>query len=275
MQAAPLGFALFLLQLAVGGIVVTAALDWDGEVSPGFLFLNSAFLVAFGAAGLWLRSVLPAELLLPYPVDAALVRSEPLWWGLFLALSVAFTVLLRLDRRTPRFAPRFATARVMGALAAVAGTAVLAAVAVLYLPPGGSLPLLLASLMAGALALGTVWSGMMLGHWYLVTPRLAPRPLLRLTAALAAVLAVQGLLIAGQAVAGLAASVLGAPLSLLFALRVGVGVLFPLALCYLVWRTARVRSMMSATGLLYIALGTVLAGQIIASALFFLAGAPI
>jgi hypothetical protein len=271
MQAAPLGFALFLLQLAVGGIVVTAALEWDGEVSPGFLFLNSAFLVAFGGAGLWLRSVLPAELLLPYPVDAALVRSEPLWWGLFLALSVLFTVLLRLDRR----APRFATARIMGALAAVAGTAVLAAVAVLYLPPTGSLPLLLASLMAGALALGTVWSGMMLGHWYLVTPRLAPRPLLRLTAALAAVLAVQGLLIAGQAVAGLAASVLGAPLSLLFALRVGVGVLFPLALCYLVWRTARVRSMMSATGLLYIALGTVLAGQIIASALFFLAGTPI
>ena len=51
--------------------------------------------------------------------------------------------------------------------------------------------------------------------------------------------------------------------------------LFPLALCYLVWRTARVRSMMSATGLLYIALGTVLTGQIIASALFFLAGTPI
>ncbi|HEX2513060.1 MAG TPA: hypothetical protein VH257_00045, partial [Chloroflexota bacterium] len=116
MQAAPLGFALFLLQLAVGGIVVTAALDWDGEVSPGFLFLNSAFLVAFGGAGLWLRSVLPAELLLTYPVDAALVRSEPLWWGLFLALSVIFTVLLRLDRR-------FA-ARIVGTLAALAGTAV-------------------------------------------------------------------------------------------------------------------------------------------------------
>ena len=102
MQPAPLEFALFLLQLAVGGIVVTTALDRDGDVSPGFLFLNSAFLVVFGGAGLWLRSVLPAELLLPYPVDATLVRSEPLWWGLFLALSVAFTVLLRLDRRPPR-----------------------------------------------------------------------------------------------------------------------------------------------------------------------------
>jgi hypothetical protein len=264
MQAAPLGFALFLLQLAVGGIVVTVLLDWDGEVSPGFLFLNSAFLVAFGGAGLWLRSVLPAELLLPYPVDAGLVRSEPLWWGAFLVLSALYTVLLRLDRRPPR------TARVVGTLAAGAGMAVLAAVAVLYLPPAGSLPLLLASLLAGALALGTVWSGMMLGHWYLVTPRLAPRPLLRLTAALAAVLAVQGLFLLGLVLAGSPVSAL-----FLFALRVGVGLIFPLALCYFVWRTARVRSMMSATGLLYIALGTVLAGQIIASTLFFLFGTPV
>lgn len=114
----------------------------------------------------------------------------------------------------------------------------------------------------------------MLGHWYLVTPRLAPRPLLRLTAALAAVLVVQALLLAGQALAG-AADLLGAPLSLLFWLRVAVGVVFPLALCFLVWRTARVRSMMSATGLLYIALGTVLTGQIIASALFFVSETPV
>jgi hypothetical protein len=267
MQAVPLGFALFLLELAVGGIVVTAILDWDGEVSGGFLFLNSAFLAVFGAAALWLRSILPAAALVGYPVDAALVGSEPAWWGAFVLLALVYTVLLRLDRRP--------LARAAGTLAALAGTGALAVAAAAYLPPGGSYPLLLVSLLAGALALGTVWSGMMLGHWYLVTPRLAPRPLLRLTGALAAVLAVLALLLAGQALAGAAAGVLGAPLSLILWLRVGVGLLFPLALCFLVWRTARVRSMMSATGLLYIALGTVLAGQIIASALFFLSGTPV
>ena len=157
----------------------------------------------------------------------------------------------------------------------LAGAGALAVSAAIYLPPGGAYALLLASLLAGALALGTVWSGMMLGHWYLVTPRLAPRPLLRLTAALAAVLVVQAILLAGQALAGAAADLLGAPLSLLFWLRVAVGVVFPLALCFLVWRTARVRSMMSATGLLYIALGTVLTGQIIASALFFVSETPV
>ena len=267
MQAVPLGFALFLLELAVGGILVSAILDWDGEVSGGFLFLNSAFLAVFGAAALWLRSILPVGLLVGYPIDAALAATEPVWWGVFVALAFAYSILLRLDRRSP--------ARAAGTLAALAGAGALAVSAAIYLPPGGAYALLLASLLAGALALGTVWSGMMLGHWYLVTPRLAPRPLLRLTAALAAVLIVQAILLAGQALAGAAADLLGAPLSLLFWLRVAVGVVFPLALCFLVWRTARVRSMMSATGLLYITLGTVLTGQIIASALFFVSETPV
>jgi hypothetical protein len=267
MQAVPLGFALFLLEIAVGGIVVTALLDWDGEVSAGFLFLNTAFLAVFGAGAVWLRSILPVERLLPYPVAGPWLPIEPLCWGATVLLAVAYAVLLRLERRP--------AARAAGTLAGAAGTGSLAVSAGAYLAPGGSYALLLASLLAGALALGTVWSGMMLGHWYLVTPRLAPRPLLRLTAALGALLVVQALLLAGQALAGVAASVLDAPLSLLFGLRVAVGVVFPLALCVLVWRTARVRSMMSATGLLYIALGTVLAGQIIASALFFVSQTPV
>jgi hypothetical protein len=48
-----------------------------------------------------------------------------------------------------------------------------------------------------------------------------------------------------------------------------------LALVYMIWRTARIRSMMSATGLLYIALGAVLAGEIIAKSLFFLTQTPV
>jgi hypothetical protein len=267
-SAVPLGFALFLLQLAVGGIVVTAVMDWEGEVSDDYLFLNSAFLVVFGGAGLRLRSILPVERLLDHPVDAARLQGEAAAWGVFIFLAFVFSVLLRFSRRR--------ASRGVGTLASVAGVGTLAAGAAGYTPPGGSFPLLLVSLLAGALALGTVWSGMMLGHWYLVTPRLATRPLLRLTAALAAVLFFQGLLLAAQTLGGQAESLLGAPVgALLFWLRVGVGVLFPLALCYPIWRTARVRSMMSATGLLYIALGTVLAGQIIASALFFLSGTPV
>ncbi|MGH2351066.1 MAG: hypothetical protein ACRDJN_05570 [Chloroflexota bacterium] len=267
MEAIPLGFALFLFELAAGGLLVTVALDWDGEVSPGFLFLNGAFLVAFAVAAVWLRSVLPAERLVDYPVAETWLRAEPFALAVFVALSAVYVVLLKLERRT--------AGRVVGSLAAASGVVSLAVSAAAYQPPAVPALLVLASLLAGALALGTVWSGMMLGHWYLVTPRLAPRPLLRLTAALATVLLAQLLLAGGQALAGVAAAALAASLSWLFWLRVGVGVAFPLVLSFLVWRTARVRSMMSATGLLYIALGAVLAGEIIARSLFFLSGAPV
>ena len=206
MQAVPLGFALFLLELAVGGILVTAVLDWDGEVSGGFLFLNTVFLAVFGGGGpLAAEHPRRVERLVRYPVrrragcsGAVPGGARSSSWPPPTPSSCASTA--RPAARAaghPRRAGR--RGRPWPCSAAV------------YLPPGGSYALLLASLLAGALALGTVWSGMMLGHWYLVTPRLAPRPLLRLTAALAAVLVVQALLLAGQALAGLAASVARRP----------------------------------------------------------------
>jgi hypothetical protein len=267
MDAIPLGFALFLFELAVGGIVVTTALDWDGEVSLGFLFLNAVFLVLFAAGAVWLRLVLPAERLVPYPVAVEWVGAEPAWWIAFTVLAAVQAVALRLERRL--------VGRVAGTLSAAVGVGALMVSAAAYRPPAVPGPILALSLLAGALALGAVWSGMMLGHWYLVTPRLAPRPLLRLTGALVAVLAGQALLAGGQAVAGQVPAVLTASLGWLVWLRLGVGVAFPLVLCFMIWRTARVRSMMSATGLLYIALGAILAGEIMAKALFFIGATPI
>ena len=267
MQAVPLGFFLFLVELAAGGTLVTVLLDWDGEVGPGFLFLNGAFLLAFAIAGIWLRSVLPAAQLVPYPADVTWLRLEPAGWGIFGALLAAQVVCIKLDhRRAGRWA---------GAAAAAAGLAALTVSAAAYRPPSVPAALVAASLIAGALALGTVWTGMMLGHWYLVTPLLSPRPLLRLTAALVAVLVVQALLAFAAATPGSAAGQVPVFQTWPFWLRAGVGIVFPLVLCAMIWRTARVRSMMSATGLLYIALGAVLAGEIIGRVLFFIDQTPV
>jgi hypothetical protein len=52
-----------------------------------------------------------------------------------------------------------------------------------------------------------------------------------------------------------------------FWLRVGVGLLFPIALAVMAWRSSIERGMMSATGLLYIATGAVLAGEALARGL--------
>ena len=122
----------------------------------------------------------------------------------------------------------------------------------------------------------------MLGHWYLVTPQLSPRVFLLINAGLAAALGVQALLVLGMAGAALvAAPAETGPAALLehyrwwFGLRVGVGVVFPLVLSWMIWRTARTRSMMAATGLLYIATGAVVSGEIIARVLYFIARVPV
>ena len=60
-----------------------------------------------------------------------------------------------------------------------------------------------------------------------------------------------------------------------FWLRVGVGVLFPFALAVLSWRAANIRGMMTATGLLYIATGCILAGEVLARGLLFATGAVV
>lgn len=260
MQAIPLAFFLFLAELAAGGVIVTALLDRDGEVSGGFLFLNGAFLVAFGLAGLWLRAILPAARMAGDNASATWLAAETVLWGAFLAICAIWLFCIRTERR--------AAGRVAGAVASAAGLVATGASSLAYAGVSANAAVLGLALLLGGLALGTAWSAMMLGHWYLVTPRLAPRPLLRLNAALAIVLAGQGLL----ATWALFSGAVETDIAWLYWLRVGVGVALPLALALPVWRTARVRSMMSATGLLYIALGMVLSGEIIAKALYFLAG---
>jgi hypothetical protein len=58
-----------------------------------------------------------------------------------------------------------------------------------------------------------------------------------------------------------------------FWLRVAVGLAFPMFLAWLAWKAATIRGMMSATGLLYIALGAVLAGELLGRGLMFATGA--
>ena len=266
MQAVPLGFFLFLAQFAAGVLIVTTLLDWAGEVSAGFLFLNGVFaLLAVGAA-LWLRWLLPAERLVSWAVPLEWLRAEVVVWVVFAALAALQLGLLRADRRR--------AARAGGVATSGAAITALATSAVAYGTGAGLVPALLLAFASGAVALGTVWSGMMLGHWYLVTPLLKPRPLLQLNAALTAALGAQ-LLFALWPLAAGAVSGLDGMVQSLYWLRLIVGLLAPLALAWPIWRTARVRSMMSATGLLYVSLGLVLAGQIIACAYYFVGGVPI
>jgi len=60
-----------------------------------------------------------------------------------------------------------------------------------------------------------------------------------------------------------------------FWLRIAVGLVFPLVVTVLAYKAATIRGMMSATGLLYIALGLLLAGEVLARGLLFTTGAAV
>jgi len=169
--------------------------------------------------------------------------------------------------------------------AAIAALAVIAAagLALVFAAAGwggGGLagaPFLL-QLVVLAAVLGGVWAAMVLGHWYLVTPRLPEAPLVRLSRWLAIALAVQlGLFVtwvafgAGPAGTPAFAALVG-PWALFVWLRLLVGLVFPLIVSWAAIQTARSRSMESATGLLYINVGTIAAGTILAAGLYFGAG---
>jgi hypothetical protein len=126
------------------------------------------------------------------------------------------------------------------------------------------------AILAGALALGTALTGLSLGHWYLVTPSLSVRPLVQLSLGCLACLIVQAVL--------LLVLLPGAPASLFttyvlfLGVRVVFGLLVPIAATAMTWRTARIRSLDSATGLLYVVTALVIAGEITARSLYFLTG---
>jgi hypothetical protein len=127
-------------------------------------------------------------------------------------------------------------------------------------------------------ATGGVFAAMILGHWYLVTPRLPEAPLILLSRILLGVMAIQVALFvawvalgAGPAAAGPFSALTG-PWALFVWLRLIVGLIFPLVVSWAAVQTARTRSMESATGLLYINVGTIAAGTILAAGLYFGAG---
>ena len=188
----------------------------------------------------------------------------------FVVLALAYTVAMARSRR----------AIVLGLLGVSAGVAVNLIAALGWGGQGIGSLFLLTQLLALDLAIGGVLAAMILGHWYLVTPKLPEQPLILLSRVLLVIVAVQiGLWVfwlgAGATLAGLG----GSPFAELTGewaffvwMRLVIGLAFPLVLSWAAIQTAKTRSMESATGLLYINVGTIAAGTILAAGLLFGAG---
>jgi len=255
--------------LAVGSLAAVVAGRLLTEATRGYLVFIALCAAAFGTLAALSDAALP-------PLDGDLgVRPDAAWESVRRLALTALPVLALVEA----VVVGRARANLRSAIASLAcGAAVIVSAAAAWGGgPVGSL-LLAIQLAAISAALGGVWAAMVLGHWYLVTPRLPEAPLVRFARWLTLVLALQvALFVAWTAfgagpsgAAGFAA--LTGEWALFVWLRLLVGLVFPLVVSWAAIQTARSRSMESATGLLYINVGTIAAGAIVAAGLYFGAG---
>src|SRR3990170_4980336 len=187
-EALPYSLSILLAEFAIGGLWVLWLADLRGQAAASFIKFGAGLVFVAAALAFWVaaKTSVPAEVD-GYPLDPSYMPAARVALALVFALSLPYTRLaLRGWRRAGLAA---------GAMAAAAGVAAVALLAQVFaLPTWGYVGTLL-SLIVGALVVGAVSMGMILGHWYLVTPRLSEQPLREMTFFLLVALGVQGLLL--------------------------------------------------------------------------------
>lgn len=272
--ALPYTVVIVLVELAAGTLAIITLFDARRMVTAGFVKLGAVIAVPALALALGILPVLASE----DEVDGYSLAQD--WLPAFRISLIAFAVVV-VAHAVASLVERRSASRWLGALASAAGIVTFVMLAALIAQPAWSYAGVLVGLLAGAAVLGGTTVAMCWGHWYLTNAGLPKEPLERMALLVLGALALQAALI----VIGATVSVREVPLSgsldvalgsnPAFWLRVGVGLVFPLLLTTLAWRAATIRGMMSATGLLYLALGSVLTGELLGRGLLFATGAAV
>ncbi len=258
-------FLLVFCQLGVGGLLSLAVPPFH-DLERGFykssagVFLSSALIGGAGSVYLHLTR------------DASGVGPlEALLWIVTLGLFAGYMATLWGEAVTLR--ARLYPATLAAGLAALGTSA--------WSLAAGQGPwlaaLAVASSWTSAAALGSVTTGMLIGHWYLIDPGLDIEPFRRcfrffvrtLWAQIAVFVGITGALLAGgsgEAAAG--------HLDLL-GLRVLLGPLAALAMAAMIARVLAIPQTMAATGLFYIATLAVLVGEFLGRYFTFRTGLPL
>ena len=267
-QSLPYVAWMLLASLAFGSFAFVVLTRRLTDATRGYLVFT-----AF-CAGLLAVLTLVTDWGLTAPSDLA-IRTAPADVTLLREWALAAFALVALAYP---FVSRGPGAAVFLALAGLAAGAIaLGAAAFGWAPSATDGAPLLVQLAMLSLATGGSMAAIVLGHWYLVTPRISEAPLVLQARALLAIVGLQVLLFIVWTTLGGGPG--QAPFDafkggnlLLVVLRLIVTLLFPLVLTWMAWRTALTRSMESATGLLYINLAAVMAGTIGAAALYVSSG---
>lgn len=259
---------LFSLALGSFGLVVLLRLTTDA--TRGFLGFTAGCAAVLALLALLTDvSLAPPEGLAIVAAPAVVDALRQVALLLFAAASASAVVALR----------RGSSLGLVGLLGLAAGVTGLALAAFGWSPSAVEAVPLVVQYLVLAAATGGSLGALILGHWYLVTPRLSERPLVIAARLLTLTVALQLLLFLTWGAFGVGSATGQPPFSMLAGesalfvwLRLIVSLIGPLILGYMAIRTARSRSMESATGLLYIALAAVISGTIVAAGLAYGSG---
>jgi hypothetical protein len=266
----PLALFLILAETTVGGIASVAYLRLAGGLTPGFLKFIAVTYAIFGMlAFLVVLAAPPGSYHRLLAINQGAANTLVFLQGCFV-LALIVNAIVTWRGRGPMIAS--------GALTLLASGLVLAGIAAAFWPLAGS-PLngggIVLMVALSAAVLGSATTGMLLGHWYLVTPALTNRPLLQAIGVLLISLVLQAVVLpltlggVGRGSGSLTHALgLSPVLSVLWALG---AVVLPLVAAGLALATCRLRSFMSTTGLLYLAMIAILPGQLLGQLLFFVA----
>ena len=248
---------IFWAGLSAGTLLVVGLTELLGGTTRGYRLFMAWMLVVFAAI------LVASELGLPAGVQAS--ATADLRRPLTLAFAAGCAAYLVASiARWPR-----------AWLAIGSGLVGLGALVVLAAAGGTrSVPLFASQLVLAALALGAVNAAMLLGHWYLVTPKLSPAPLRRMMWFLVACLVLQGLAF-GLAIVLVGGEALAGGLGWLTLLRLAAGILLPIVVTVLAMLASRAASLQASTGLLYIGLALIMAGSIAGASITYLTGVPV
>jgi protein NrfD len=239
--------ALVLIQIAVGGTILLPILP-EAIIGLGFFRFNSLLFLAMLSLGL---------LFLP---DISFHEASP---SILFAFSLFIYHLLTWTKAAP-------FRRILLILTALIGLGALLAPPMalqVHMASQWKEILMPLSFLISGLLLGSVVDGMILGHSYLNIPALPTRFLMQFSILFLVSLLFQGSLTLFSILSGMKTDLVRSAFflqsfdGLFLWVRLAVGIIGPLILAVMILATVRIRSTQSATGLLYIAMLLVVAGE--------------
>ncbi|HTY54727.1 MAG TPA: hypothetical protein VMB26_05990 [Candidatus Binataceae bacterium] len=271
-------FLLVFGQLAFGGLLAIALPPFF-KVERGFyrssaaVYLSAALLTAIGFGFLAYGGTRPGA-----PAGSSLWIVTIVWILFCIAVSVYLvTLYIELDYLRARV---YSLGLAIGLVGVLAGSFVLE-------PTGFGIIVAIgyaATAILSSLMLGFASAAMLFGHWYLIDPNLPVdylRTMVRflgwaLILDLGALLLIAATLaLFGSSGASLALKNLFASDWVLLLMRMLLGPVASLALTWMTWQTLKIPQTMAATGLLYIAVMSVLVGEFLGRFILFRTALPL